>query len=165
MAEIEIINIMWEGPLTLKKAYNRKKKSDKGLYQVYGYHPVYGLDELVYIGKTQKLGERPAEHGFEGWNQVIQVYLGRIISITEEETKSSDTNNKAHDRKLDQVEGLLIHACWPAYNSQHIKSPPRGCNNLLILNWGKFRKLPEAISGYRTSKGSLDKGSYRFMWQ
>ena len=40
MAEIEIINIKWEDPLTLKKAYDKNKKSDKGVYQVYGDHPV-----------------------------------------------------------------------------------------------------------------------------
>ncbi len=146
MAEIEIINIMWEGPLTLPQAYEEKNEIDCGVYQCYGDHPVYGLDVLLYIGKTQKFGERLADHGFEGWNQAIHVYLGRIsIPITEE--------------KLKQIEGLLIHACWPAYNSQHIQSAPKGCNDLLILNWGNFRSLPEAISGYRTSKGSLDEGS------
>ena len=142
MAKTEIIDIKWKGPLTPKQAYKKNDALDKGVYQVYGDHPVYGLNVLLYIGKTQEFGERLGKHGFEGWNQDIQIYLGIIsIPITKE--------------KLKQVEGLLIHACWPAYNSQHIQSAPKGCDDLLILNWEKFRSLPEAIYGYRTSKGSL----------
>lgn len=175
-AQVEIINIMWEGPLKLKKVYKKNGSSDRGVYQCYGYHPVYGLDVLLYIGKVtpqiakvtsqdRTFGIRLSEEGFEGWNQAIQIYLGRIISITKEEHQSSDTNDEDWRRKIDQAESLLIHACFPAYNSQGIKSPPEDCKNLLILNWGQFGSLPEAISGYRTCKGSLDEGSYRFMGQ
>ena len=160
-AEIEIINIMWEGPLTLEEAYGKNEENDKGVYQVYGDHPVYGLDVLLYIGKaqTQTFGRRLPGHGFDGWNQNIQIYLGRIC-IDKKATRPSD---EAWRDMIDRDEKLLIHACWPAYNSQDIQSPPEGCSDLLILNWGKFRSLPEAISGYRTSKESLDDGSYRFM--
>lgn len=153
-AQVEIINIMWEGPLTLEEAYKKNEKSDKGIYQCYGDHPVYGLDVLFYIGKAEKqtFRKRLPGHGFGGWNQNIQIYLGYIVK----EKEDRQLDDKVWRDMIDRAERLLIHACWLAYNSQDIQSSPEGCDDLLILNWGKFRSLPEAISGYRTSKGSLD---------
>ena len=154
MAEVEIINIMWEGPLTLKAAYEKNDESrDYGVYQVYGDHPVYGLDVLFYIGETTgTFGERLNNHeqDFENWEQKIEVCLGRIsIPITEEKLKQE---------KLKQVEKLLILACWPALNCQGIKgsSSVEEVKDLLILNWGRFRSLPGAVSGRQAGIGDLD---------
>ena len=83
-AQIEIINIKWEGPLTLQEAYGKNEESDKGVYQVYGDHPVYGLDVLFYLGKAERqtFGQRLGTHEarFEEWDQRIQIYLGRIYT-------------------------------------------------------------------------------------
>lgn len=46
------ISIMWEGPISVKKAKNLDKDSDIGLYQLYGRHPIFGRDSLLYIGHT-----------------------------------------------------------------------------------------------------------------
>ena len=155
MAEIEIINIVWEGPLTLKNAYNKKKKSDKGVYQVYGDHPVYGLDVLFYIGETTgTFGERLENHDqdFENWEQKIEIYLGRID--TDKKARPSAEERKSLIRR---VEKLLILACWPALNCQGIKgsSNVEEVKDLLILNWGKFRSLPGAVSGRQAGIGDL----------
>ncbi len=56
MAEIEIINIMWEGPLKPEKANDKNGETDYGVYQYYGDHPVYGLNVLLYIGTTSAIG-------------------------------------------------------------------------------------------------------------
>jgi hypothetical protein len=47
-----IIHIEWEGPFSLKQISDLKGNADKGLYQIYACHPVYGPAQLVYIGQT-----------------------------------------------------------------------------------------------------------------
>ena len=156
-AQVEIISIMWEGPLTLQEAYNKNKKKDKGVYQVYGDHPIYGLDVLFYIGKTERqtFGQRlkTQEARFEEWDQRIQIYLGRICT----ENKARPSAQKWRSM-IDRVERLLITACWLAYNAQHIKEVSKldRVRDLLILNWGKFRSLPAAVSGRQAGIDSLD---------
>ncbi len=63
--EVEVIDLDWEGAFRLK--YDRDSDSyfplensipSKllklcGLYQIYGNHPAYGTDVLLYIGKTE----------------------------------------------------------------------------------------------------------------
>lgn len=49
-----IIHIDWDGPYTLDQLKDlMDSKTEKGIYQVYGFHPVYGKDVLLYIGKTE----------------------------------------------------------------------------------------------------------------
>ena len=155
MAEIEIINIKWEGPLTLKKAYDKNKKSDKGVYQVYGDHPVYGLDVLLYIGQTiDTFGARLKNHDqdFENWEQKIEIYLGRIDT-----GKKARLSTEERNSLIPRVEKLLILACWPALNCQNIKGSSKvdEVKDLLILNWGRFRSLPGAVSGRQAGIGDL----------
>ena len=56
MDQIEIINIMWEGPLSARGPHMRRmiSRSDYGVYQYYGDHPVYGLNVLLEIGADQE---------------------------------------------------------------------------------------------------------------
>ena len=158
-AQVEIINIKWEGPLTLEKAYNKNKKSDKGVYQVYGDHPVYGLDVLFYIGKTERqtFGQRLQTHekNFREWDQRIQIYVGRIY--TEKKARPSAQEWRS---MIDRAERILIPACWPALNCQGIGGSSNfdedEVRNLLILNWGRFRSLPATVSGRQAGIGSLD---------
>lgn len=151
----KIINIIWEGPLTLKEAYGKKKKSDKGVYQVYGDHPVYGLDVLLYIGETAgTFGERLENHEqkFSNWEQKIEIYLGYIDRRIK--------NGNALRSLIRKAEKLLIHACWPALNCQGVGGPAQHdldeLRDLLILNWGRFRSLPGSVSGRQVGIGLLD---------
>ncbi len=167
-AQIEIINIKWDGPLTPKEAYKKNKSSDYGVYQYYGDHPVYGLDVLLEIGMAsdRTFGKRLKKYGFEGWNQNIQIYLG-CICIEKESVLPSD---KTWGDMIDRAEKLLIHACYPAFNGFAPSNPDRNkkpqdadrYKKLLILNWEKYRSLPAAVSGYRVMKESLD-NSFRIM--
>ena len=46
-------DICWEGPLLQKEIEDKKNRSeDFGIYQFYGFHPVYGEYVLLYIGMT-----------------------------------------------------------------------------------------------------------------
>ncbi len=114
MAEIEIINIKWEGPLTIKEAYEKNGSSDYVVYQYYGDHPVYGLDVLLEIGIASKetFGKSLKKYGFKDWNQNIQIYLGRIC-IKEGSAPPSDDE---WGNMIDRAGKLLTHACYPAFN-------------------------------------------------
>ena len=163
MAEIEIINIKWEGPLTLKKAYEKNGETDFGVYQCYyGDHPVNGLDVLLWIGTApaspsgqMPFGQTLKSHESEKWNQNIQVYLGRLYT----KKGSTPLTHREWGEMMERVEMLLAHACSPAFNFEWIKVYPSAVadkdKKLLILNWGKHRSLPAAVSGYRFIEGSL----------
>ena len=124
------INIWWEGPFTQDEIINNsidKEKYDNtakkiGLYQIYGSHPLYGNDVLLYIGRTKdnsgfssRLKNRwVIENGNDADN--VKIYLGTIYSdrmtiVPQEENK-----------QIDLAEVLLINALKPAYNSSNIQS-------------------------------------------
>lgn len=163
MAEIEIINIKWEGPFRPEDAYEKNdESSDYGVYQYYGDHPVYGLDVLLYIGiaPAKPFGRMPfgktlKSYKFEKWNQNIQIYLGRLYT----KKGSRPLTHIEWGEMMGRVEKLLVHACSPAFNFEWIEAYPDADANedkkLLILNWGDHRSLLPAVSGYRFIEGSL----------
>ena len=138
------ITIWWEGPFTQDEITNKEidkteydNTADRiGVYQIYGSHPLYGHDVLLYIGKTidkngfsSRLKERwEIEEGSDCQN--ITIYLGTVYS-------HSDRIRKPEEKEqIDLAEVLLIYALKPAYNSSNIKSvglkdiePPYLLNN------------------------------------
>ena len=54
MENVTIINIEWKNePFDFKVIKEFCTPRDYGLYQIYGHHPAYGQDVLLYIGKAQ----------------------------------------------------------------------------------------------------------------
>jgi hypothetical protein len=166
MPEVEkmsehIVHIEWEGPLTISEVANLNQSTDYGIYAVYGYHPVYGSNALLYIGKVQKqtFGQRFRKEGL-GWQQGsledtahTEVYVGRM--------KGPDTPPEPiWEKDIDLAEKLLIHAHGPAYNSQQIgevcETDPEVCNTR-VLNWGCHRAIRPEVSGLRWTKIATDK--------
>ncbi len=48
LKDINAINIKWEGPKNLEEAQKKENsKKDYGVYQIYGFHPVYGSNVLL----------------------------------------------------------------------------------------------------------------------
>ena len=45
-----MIHLEWEGPTPLEAVSGLREASDYGVYQIYGAHPVYGSNCLLYIG-------------------------------------------------------------------------------------------------------------------
>ena len=137
-AEIEIVNIMWEGPLSPEGVKNTQD-TRSGVYQVYGDHHVYGSDVLLYIGRATTLAGRIRKDRFDKLcDRNIKIYFGPV----------------KQQSMLDRVEKLLICANAPARNSYHVIEPldearDKSLLNLLILNWGNYRSLLPEISGYR----------------
>ncbi len=147
-----IIHIEWRGPYSLKKlAKLTNERKDYGVYQIYGGHPVYGADVLLYIGKADKqtFGKRISQEGWD-WNRdakEVKIYVGRLAG---EHTPLPDDWSK----EIDLAEKLLIYAHDPASNSKSIASiPDEALQDIHLLNWGNHRDLMTEVSGARwTSK-------------
>lgn len=138
----------WEGPISLEEARTKQGETDWGVYQIYGYHPVYGSDVLLYIGKAERqfFGVRLAQ---EKWWDVgadpkrITVYLGRLAG-------EMAPDNDTWCRMIDLAERLLIFAHKPAWNAQkNIGGMDADLQGVHIMNWGYHRSLSPEISGAR----------------
>ena len=162
------IRIEWEGPYSMKdigydwhedeyKNLSKLKKlndesKDYGVYQVYGHHPVYGNNVLLYIGKAeqQTFAKRLRQEAWE-YNQDsqnIQFYVGRIFG-----DKKEKINTAEWDKMIDTAERMLIYAHRPAFNSSNIATISRDKQILKsyvgvrIFNYDSCRSLMPEISG------------------
>jgi len=142
-----IIHVQWEGPFSLNQLTDLDEASDYGIYQIYGTHPVYGSNVLLYIGKAELQTFR-ARIGQESWaynqdSQRISIYVGRLAGS---ETPEGD----AWNQQISDIEKLLIYAHGPAYNSSNISTiKDHQFRSLHILNWGQHRDLLPEVSGHR----------------
>jgi hypothetical protein len=170
--KIDNIRIEWDGPYTLKDiGYDEEKEDYKGkinpflsneyegygVYQVYGCHPIYGNDVLLYIGQAAKqtfskrLSQESWEYNIDSKN--IKFYVGRLFA--EKQPSSED----AWDNMIDIAERMLIFAHEPARNSSNILTISRNkakldeFKNIRIFNYDNYRSLMPEISGELWVKG------------
>lgn len=146
------IHIYWEGPFTLEQLTEIQDNTrDYGIYQIYGGHPVYGSNVLLYIGKAdrQTIGARILqENWFVNRNAgALNIYVGRLAG----QLQPSD---EEWSKEIALAEKLLIYAHTPACNIQFISlTNEQGLDDIHILNWGNHRDLMAEVSGRRwTSK-------------
>jgi len=152
----KIIHIYWEGPFSLDnlKKFN-DESTDYGIYQIYGPHPSYGRNVLLYIGKAneQTFKTRIKQHDWETWQEdegKIVFYVGRLYGL---ETPSLNKWAK----QIDLVEKMLITAHKPAFNSSGLNYLARKKDQILrdvhVFNWGNYGDLlPECSGGRWTDK-------------
>ena len=155
----QVIHVQWEPPCTLAEAREmRDPVKDRGVYQIYGSHPVYGSDVLLYIGRTgsKRLGRtfslRLQQHDVNNlrhaeWAQNnLQFYLGRL-------TGTADPKSDIWGTQIEIVESLLIAAHKPAYNAASLGktggSMEDGLRSVHIMNWGEFGRLLPEVSAER----------------
>lgn len=140
-----IVQIKWEGPFTLNEltALNNAE-IDYGVYQIYGKHPVYGDNALLYIGQAnqQTFCTRITQHSY--WlEDDFSIYVGRL----------SGANTPSYDTWYDQIdlaEQLLIYVHTPAYNTMNINSINESkVEHVHVLNFGKYKGLLPEVSGLR----------------
>ena len=165
---LEDIRIQWEGPYSLTEIgykeetdryiFNNAKLNDDtidfGIYQIYGFHPLYGSNTLIYIGQAndQTFSKRISQ---EGWQynvdyKNIQIYVGYIYNM-----RNDDSTNKdgVWGQAIDDAERLLIYAHEPARNSSNILNITRNkerlkkMENIRVLNYGCHRSLMPEVSG------------------
>lgn len=156
------IDIDWRGPFPLVYDYetgihnaalpdNLKGKS--GLYAVYGQHPVYGPNALLYIGQTA-LRSGPSGFGVRLQEQTcpkqngstprlwyfceMSVYVGVATREGAKQPLVSD---------LTAVESLLIASHMPALNRHYIDVPTRESADLLVFNWNNRGRLLSVCAG------------------
>lgn len=153
---MEEIDIWWEGPFNQEEIIDKKINEDEydntadkiGIYQIYGTHPLYGNDVLLYIGRTKgkkgffdRLKNRwVIENGNDAEN--VTIYLGTIYSSNKTISKNEE------NRQIDLAEVLLIYALKPAYNSSNIQSVGKQYfeKKYLIKNMNNYRNLFPVLS-------------------
>ncbi|HBS88598.1 MAG: hypothetical protein A2W91_18330 [Bacteroidetes bacterium GWF2_38_335] len=139
--KIELIKILWSGPYTPDQIRNNKKI---GLYQIYGTHPIYGRNVLIYIGETTtSFIDRIKAH--QNW---MQYELDELVFYTGE-IQSEEQNNI---RYIKEAEKMLLYYTCPAYNSNlisdYMKSKDFDDFEIIIMNFGKIGSLPYEVSTF-----------------
>lgn len=154
MAE-RIVYVEWDGPY-LYSALKRDQKLlngplDRGLYQVYVHHPIYGAGVLAYIGLAvdssfhNRVCDRGWGEGSENDPNKVEVYVGRLKYPSEAapslEIWKADVAN---------AERLLIHAHGPAYNSTNMEAVSEDdvtVRDVRVISFGAVRALHREVSG------------------
>lgn len=146
-----IIQIDWDGPYKITELPQLTDSiSDYGVYQIYGYHPVYGNDVLLYIGKAdhQTFGKRIPQENWWDTNDSnnTKIYVGRLLG-------PQTPNQLDWSLEIDLAEQLLIYVHKPAYNARSVSSLRNlKIQDIHILNWSNYRSLLPEVSGLRWTK-------------
>jgi hypothetical protein len=144
MSEIKVI-LEWKKFDKLEDVLKEKDEEAYGVYQITGYHAVFGDASLLYIGRAvdQSFAERFRQH--ENWlrkESGIKIYLGRVDSIDDNDGYAEEE----WKRITKDVEILLIYYHSPPYNSTFISESPKPTSKLRIINIGDYGDLYPEIS-------------------
>ena len=132
--EVSIIDLEWEGPF--KVVYDRDNGkylldeipsdllASTGFYQVYGRHPVYGKDVLLYIGET-----KGNENGTRAFRDRLGDHL-KSRSFYHTNLSISLAPYVSDGSTIKEVESVLIYSHMPALNSHHLDSNKKCKNNI-----------------------------------
>lgn len=157
---IKIIEIKWAGPYTADEIKTCNSDIDFGIYQVYGDHPIYGNNVLLYIGQAnnQTFAQRLPQHDdwFEWKALNLQFYLGRLGG-------SEPTTDKDWFEQVDYAEARLIHYAQPAWNASKLNSSSHNYSfdEAIIFNAEQRRSLPFEINIHSWQHTSLAKSTWK----
>lgn len=143
-----IFDVFWEGPY-LWGDHNQNIKDSHVLYALYGTHPVYGQNALLYIGMTERgVGIRLFEHSDWIEYEPEQINI-RVASMGEIESwegwEEEDRYERAKRADVEAAEALLIYAHQPAYNTRNKESLEKA-RGVRVFNTGKYGSLLPEIS-------------------
>lgn len=144
----KIFDVYWEGPYKWDK-YQKSPEDSHVLYALYGAHPTYGRDVLLYIGRTERnVGVRLSEHAYWIEDECDEINI-RVASLGEIESwkdwEEGERYKRAEDADVEAVETLLIYAHQPAYNTRS-KETLEKARGIRVFNTGKFGSLLPEIS-------------------
>ena len=149
------IHLFWQGPLSVEDVRKLTNPSDYGVYQIYGIHPTYGRDVLLYIGKAaeQTFAKRIGQHRWvqEGHEvDEMKIYVGRLAGETEPDAAM-------WNEMVDHAEALRINAHLPAYNSKNTRTALKEEKivEAHVLNWEAYNRLFPEVS-YKRFTGKYD---------
>jgi len=154
--QVKVINIQWEAmTFDYKEIIKLNREVDYGLYQIYGHHPAYGDNALLYIGiaKDNTFAQRLHNRGefMESTARPKIISLGWICEDNDL-TKSLKIEHKEWKKLISDCERLLLKTHTPAFNSQISKSLRKDIDyELLIINWGDYMRLLPEVSTLRMS--------------
>ena len=119
------------------------------LYQLYGQHPVYGSNVLLYIGMTKDGAQRFEQH--DQWVRdecdIMSFRLGSLGQFTSwKEWDKLEKYKKTKGEIVQKIEALLIYAHQPAYNAANKNSAKNISANIRIFNSGKYGQLLPELS-------------------
>ena len=153
------INLFSKGPDSYRAVLDMKEASDYGIYQIYGVHPVYGSDTLLYIGqaKGETFGHRfaqsdrtwmAAECMGDSNTASIRIHTGRVHVKDDRHP-----GNARWDEWIDCAEKLLISSHSPAWNAKEVgglkEKETDSYKDCHVLNWGQYGHLQPEVSGAR----------------
>ena len=148
-----VINIEWEGPFNVPYAKDtwdyekislpNQKEEKTGFYCIYGRHPVYGRDVLLYIGETKpnELNSRSFSVRFK------EHFNGRFWQHINLSVHVGTTQAKLDASEFTLVESILIAAHMPALNRQYIDGSSSNSKKFVIRNYGFLGSLIPECSG------------------
>jgi hypothetical protein len=144
-----ICDVCWDGPFEWDRQ-NLLRNSAYVLYAIYGTHPVYGQNVLLYIGTTETtVADRLAQHTWlreESDRVTIKIASIEVHPSVEscwaawEGTGETDVYPRPTLEITRGVETLLIYAHQPAYNTVG-KSSLSVVKRLRIFNTGQCGSL------------------------
>ncbi len=144
------IYIDWDGPYSFDELDELDdRSSDYGIYQVYGNHPLYGEEVLLYLGTTDegtfahKLRAEREYWEAEPEFHPLSLYVGRLAGL-------STPSGEVWAQEIDLAARLLIYAHAPAFNGREVgANPDPDLADLHLINWGNYRDLAPEVSGAR----------------
>ncbi len=143
-APIRQMHLEWDGPFEFEDLDKlNDPQSDYGVYQIYGAHPLYGADVLLYLGTAvnETFAARLAPEK-EDWGEVT-LYVGRLAGV-------STPDEKEWARQIELAAALLTYVHSPAYNSQDAETLDyEALRGVHLLNWYYYRDLLPEVSGAR----------------
>lgn len=155
--QVTVINIAWEKIAFDYSFETIKHIEGKGIYQIYGHHPAYGQEALLYIGEAknsfkQRLDNR--REFIESCAVPAHIRLGRLLRPDNPNDKLEwDINRWESGELISKVEEMLICAHAPAFNKQNNAGLyVAGLEeHVLVLNWGDRGSLVPEVSTLRYS--------------
>lgn len=144
------IFIDWDGPYSFDELDELEDpRVDYGLYQVYGAHPLYGEEVLLYLGQTgertfgDKLNQERAYWEAEEEFQPLTVYVGRLMGPV-------TPNGGDWEEEMDLAHRLLVFAHVPVFNGREVAATPDDdLKKVHVVNWGSHLDLAPEVSGAR----------------
>ena len=149
----EIYEVCWRGPYSEESLDSLTDEDNEKfvLYKIYGSHPVYGDNVLLYIGMTEQgVKKRLIQHDY--WMDEERFGHSRIYfaSIGKFESWKISDETEIFDRLereiIEKVESLLIYAHQPVHNTKYRNSAKKS-KNIRLFNTGSFGVLMPEISG------------------
>ena len=140
--------VHWVGPYEWQKGIE-KCGDQHVLYQLYGYHPLYGKDVLLYLGSSctdikGRLKQHEQDWVREEWEE-LRIRLGSIREFSAWKAQDSKPWIIGDRSLVEEIEALLIYANQPAYNDRN-KSDAQCAENIRVFNTGRMGTILPEVS-------------------